>query len=250
MRLLTWNLNHRARSKKVPDGVADVVEALAVDVAVFTEFVPKESTRAAPTRAHFLDRLRGMGLAHQLLSPKADSGNHVLFAARSPLIAGATRPPPSLVADARCMSCNTGHVVLPEMGLDILGMRMPDYSKQPKVRGRCWQWLVETATAAAATRPFVLVGDLNADLKSPPNRWGRYLGELSAAGLQHLLPPTGESYWSPNRTAARLDHAFASSHLEPGAAAYVTQAGGHTLAGSAGALSDHAALVVEVERRA
>ena len=51
---------------------------------------------------------------------------------------------------------------MPEAGCEILGLRIPDYSKQPKFKRACWDWIIETATTVK-DRPFVLIGDFNAD---------------------------------------------------------------------------------------
>lgn len=39
VRLLTWNLNHRARRRAFRSGVSDTIQGLAPEVAVLTEYV-------------------------------------------------------------------------------------------------------------------------------------------------------------------------------------------------------------------
>lgn len=122
------------------------------------------------------------------------------------------------------------------------------YSKQPALRRRCWDWLLNTARKMAA-RPFIIAGDLNTDPRYPKARCGGRIGQLIEAGFTHASPALGASYWSLRGHGVRIDHAFTSKSLTVLGAQYVTQVGDHVLVGSHDAYSDHAALLVDVRMR-
>jgi hypothetical protein len=72
---------------------------------------------------------------------------------------------------------------------------------------------------------------------------------MEAEGWHHAKPP-GSRYWTPGGgLGEQLDHAFFSPHFRIPGAEYVRASGGFTFAGKGpDALSDHAPLLVEVER--
>jgi endonuclease/exonuclease/phosphatase family metal-dependent hydrolase len=125
---------------------------------------------------------------------------------------------------------------------------VPDYSKQPKTRRACWDWLLETAEKVH-DRPFVLVGDFNTDPTYDASRCGDCIGRLADAGWQHQVPENPPSYRTPKGHGVSIDHAFVTSHFDLQRAWYVARAGAHVLAFGEGRLSDHAALVVELHLR-
>ena len=65
LRILAWNLNHRARAKAIPSCLADVIASLEPDVIVLTEYVHRD------TRRPFLDQLASIstegGLAPEII---------------------------------------------------------------------------------------------------------------------------------------------------------------------------------------
>jgi endonuclease/exonuclease/phosphatase family metal-dependent hydrolase len=140
---------------------------------------------------------------------------------------------------------NALHVRLPAIALEVLGVRIPDFSKTPAVRRACWEWLLETAQSVR-NRPFAILGDLNTDPKYTKARCGDRIGMLVESGWQHAAPESGGSYWTPNGDEVRIDHAFASPQLTVCHASYVREQAGYRYAGKQ-ALSDHAVLVVDVE---
>lgn len=239
MRLVTWNVNHRARPRPVPGWVPEVLQALAPDVLVLTEYVP------GPPNGAFRASLASLGLHYIALSPDAPGENRVLVASRSPVVEGNIRPP--LIAPS--VPSNFIHVRLPDQCLEVVGMRMPDYSKQPPVRRACWDWL-EQAAGTLAGRPSVILGDFNADPRYPKSRCGDRFARLEACGWQHALPG-GASYWTPRGRGVRIDHAFVSYHVSVRTACYVSKIAGLQLAHRNGpGIPDHAALVLVLERRA
>ncbi len=141
---------------------------------------------------------------------------------------------------------NVLHVRPPEQGLEILGIRVPDYSKAPKTKRACWDWILQSAKDVQ-DRPFVIIGDFNTDPKYPRNRCGDCVGRLVESGRQLGSPPDGSSFWNLNGHAVCIGHAFVSRHFVVERAAYVTRAGQYVFAGKeAGALSDHAMLSIDV----
>jgi endonuclease/exonuclease/phosphatase family metal-dependent hydrolase len=237
MRLVHWNINHRTREKRIPPALVDALAALEADLVVLTEYVH------GPTRASFIDALSAAGLGHHVSSVLAPGEYLVLIAARAPLERGDIVAPPI----AASVPSNALHVRSATLGVDVLGMRLPDYSRKPALRRACWDWILETANAAR-NRPFVILGDLNTDPAYPRARCGDRLGMLVERGWQHALPAEGDSYWGPGGAARRLDHAFVTPHFAVTAARYVTTVDGHQLGGRGPlALSDHAALLIDID---
>jgi endonuclease/exonuclease/phosphatase family metal-dependent hydrolase len=129
--------------------------------------------------------------------------------------------------------------------LDVLGIRIPDFSRAPRLRRATWDW-VEAAAASMLDRRAVILGDLNTDPEYPPSRCGERFEKMAAIGFTHATPKDGASYWTLEGEPKRLDHGFVSPRLRIERAAYVAQAGNHVLAGSKPSLSDHAALVIDI----
>ena len=237
MKILEWNVNHRTRQKPIRPTMAAAILSLRPDVVVLTEYVSGFS------RGPFLDELASGGLAYHLVSPDTKAENQVLIVARSILEEGEIRAP----AIASSLPSNVLHVRVPAEGFEVLGLRMPDYSRLPPIRRDCWDWLTQTASALVS-RPFVLIGDFNTDPKYPKARCGPRIAELVAGGWKHAAPSGGASYWTPTGHAVRIDHAFVSRHFAILSARYIRESGPHVFAGGGdGALSDHAALIVDLQ---
>lgn len=235
MRILAWNVNHRARRKAIPRGLGEAIGALAPDLVALTEYVPSAS------HEDFTDILGTIGLAHIRISADVPKENRVLIASRWPLVEGNIHAP----AIAPSVPSNALHVRVPERGIDLLGLRIPDYSRQPAIRRKCWDWLLSAARPVAG-RSFVIAGDLNTDPRYPRARCGDRIGQLVEAGFTHASPAQGASYWTVNGHGVRIDHAFTSKSLTVLGAEYVTRVGEHLLVGGRDAYSDHAALLVEI----
>src|SRR5262249_49934409 len=142
---------------------------------------------------------------------------------------------------------NALHVCLPEAGFEILGLRVPDFSKEPSMRRKCWDWILETA-CGVKDRPFVILGDFNTDPTYPPARCGDRIGALVAMGWQHA--PTGPTFWTLKGHPVRIDHAFVSNHFTIEDSVSVREDSLFVFAGNGkAALSDHAALYLDITRR-
>ena len=236
MRLLTWNINHRTKRKPVPAQLAEAIGSLTVDVAVLTEYVP------APSREDFFKQLESVGLKYKRMSRYTPGENHVLIASRGPLEDG------DILADeiAPSVRSNALHVRVLGEGLEVLGLRVPDFSKEPRLRRACWDWILATAGAVKG-RPFVILGDFNTDPSYMRAKCGDRIGILKATGWQHADPPEGQaSYWTLRGDPKRIDHAFVSLHFTVRSARYVRENGPYVFAKGPGRLSDHAALVVDI----
>jgi len=239
MILVTWNVNHRACRKRIPESMAAGIASLAPDVVILTEYVP------GPSHESFMGALASQGFTQMMMSSFTPKENHVFMASRTPLVPGTIQGPPI----APSVPSNVLHAYLENADLNILGMRVPDYSKQPAIRRSCWDWIEETANEIK-DKPFVMLGDFNVDPSYPPSKCGDRIGNLVAAGWQHALPPAGVSYL-PVRggEGKRLDHAFVSQHFNVLSSQYVWERNKFVFAGKrSDAMSDHAALLVEIKR--
>jgi endonuclease/exonuclease/phosphatase family metal-dependent hydrolase len=239
MRLITWNVNHRTRAKAIPRELPEIIASLEPDLVVLTEYVHGAS------RQSFLAQLAGLGLPYWLVSRATPKGeNHVLVASRTPIVAGAIEAP----AIAPSVPSNALHAILPHEGIEILGLRVPDYSKQLATKRACWDWIIETA-GAVKCRPFVILGDFNTDPKYPPNSCGDCFDELVAIGWKLASPVEGASYWSfKNGSPCRIDHAFVSEHFTVIDARYVTEFECQRFVGiGPKAITDHAILSIDLE---
>jgi len=220
----------------------DAVASLGPDVIVLNEYVHRDS------RQPFLEQLAESGFPHWQVSHVTPLGeNHVLIASRAPIEVGSIRAPDI----APSVPSNFLHIRLPHEGCEILGLRVPDYSKQRTKQRECWDWIIETA-ATVKDRPFVLIGDFNTDPRYPRFMCGDCIGKLIEGGWQLATPTDGASYWTVNdRTPCRIGHAFVTQHFKVLNARYVTEFGALGILGSTkDALSDHAILLIEIERMA
>jgi len=116
-----------------------------------------------------------------------------------------------------------------------------------KHKAAYWQSLCGIVSSAA-NRPIVFIGDFNADPSSKRSVGGRFLSQLAGGGWQ-IPSPTGRwSYISRRGSTYRIDHAIVSPSVRITGAQYVAELADVVLAGSSkSAVSDHAALVLEIE---
>jgi endonuclease/exonuclease/phosphatase family metal-dependent hydrolase len=239
MKLLSWNINHRASRKRIPPLMAEAITSLLPDIIVLTEYVP------GPSHESFMADLATRGFAHIGMSPHTPKENHIFIAARTTLVPGTIKGPPI----APSVPSNVLHVQLEGQSLNVLGLRVPDYSKQPPIRHACWDWIESTANNIKE-QPFVIMGDFNVDPSYPPSKCGNRIGNLVAAGWQHAMPSSGVSYWPvAGGVGKRLDHAFISKHFIVREAEYIWESSHFIFAGKKeGAMSDHAVLLVDIEQ--
>jgi hypothetical protein len=118
LRIVAWNVNHRARRKAIPAALPDGILSLAPDVIVLTEYV--EGTG----HDRFCATLEGGGLVSQFHTPILGGlHNQVLIASRAPATRGTFAPPDALPH----AGYNFLHVRLDGLALDLMGLRGPMY---------------------------------------------------------------------------------------------------------------------------
>jgi endonuclease/exonuclease/phosphatase family metal-dependent hydrolase len=237
LRVLAWNLNHRAKAKVIPPALADAIASLEPDVIVLNEYVHGDS------RYPFLEQLAERGFPHWQVSRVTPlRENHVLIAARNAVELGSIQAP----GIEKSIPSNFPHAILPQDGCEVLGLRIPDYSSHPKTKRACWNWIIETA-ASVKDHPFVLIGDFNTDPDDPDALCRDCIGKLTDGGWQMASPKEGASYWTINGNPRRLDHAFVSQQSTVLESRYVSDLGAlGSIGRSKDALSDHAILLIEI----
>ncbi|KKH50170.1 endonuclease/exonuclease/phosphatase family protein [Methanosarcina sp. 1.H.A.2.2] len=241
MKLLTWNINHRTCNKKIPYHMAKAIASLTPDVIVLTEYVPGSSHQI------FIEQLDSYGFTHHFMSKRALKENQVFIAANTKLECGNILAPTNI---DKSLPSNVLHVLLPEKGFNILGLRMPDYSKLPKIKRQCWDWIQKIAEENVDL-PFVIMGDFNTDPVDSKAKCGDRINQLRDNGWQHSMPSSGASYWAiRNGSGRRLDHAFVSRHFDVMATEYISESSSYVFAGKKSeAMSDHAVLLIEVNMK-
>jgi endonuclease/exonuclease/phosphatase family metal-dependent hydrolase len=238
MRLATWNLNNRVGKVRFRPEAAQASAALGADLVVFTEYFPQEHHQ------RFSQALVELGWIHQLLSrePK-EVANRTLIASRLPL----ERDPLALPDFDEQFPANTVAARVPGFGLRVLGLRVPAYgAEQQALLKKSWEWLENTA-ASLLGEPAVILGDLNVR-GSPSQKDGEaHFRRILESGWKRAAPAGGSSYYGASGVRSEIDHVLFSTRCTARSAEYVTSAAGFTLAGAPSALSDHAALVVDIE---
>lgn len=255
MRLLTWNINHRV--KEDPHQMAKGLVSLDPDLIVLTEYRPGVQRKTVESRKIFLDELGSYGFSDPIISKGDEKQNLILVIAKTHLVEGDIKAPVITVTnrlgkkqEATALPSNVLHVKAPAWEFDILGIRIPDYSKQDRLRRACWDWLLETTTKIR-NEPFVILGDFNADrhpLKSPAY-YCTCLEKMVTDGWQHAQPKTGSSHVTHvGGWEKQLDHIFLSRHFSFRESKYRTELHDYIFSGNKpGAMSDHAVLVVDAE---
>jgi hypothetical protein len=238
MRLATWNLNNRVGRVRFRPEAAYAAVALRADLVVFTEYFPQQH------HPQFCQALAEAGWVHQLLSLEPpETANRIHIASRMPLELDRL----SLPNFDNQFPANTLAVQLPTLGLRVLGLRIPAYGhRQSGLRLRSWEWL-ETAAAQLRQWPAVILGDLNVPASFGRGTIGGLLRRILDSGWQRAAPGDGYSYFGPSGMRSEIDHILATRHCKIRDAEYVIAVTGFTLAGTADALSDHAALVADLD---
>ena len=232
MRIVSWNLGHQTRELPFKPLFQDAVTALRPDVLVLNEYVH------GTTRASFVSWLGELGLKNHEVSTRQGTQNQILIASRSRLECGDLIGPSSEGGGGQS---NFLHVKLPEVGVEIVGLRVPAYEQKAYLT-EFWQRLIAVITSAA-DRPIMFIGDFNADPDGQYHTGSKQFAALRVSGWQ-LPSPTGTRSF---KSGTRIDHAVASVSFGAIHAAYVEEVNGISLCGlSSQAISDHAPIVVEL----
>lgn len=245
VRIVAWNI--RAGGGRRVDDLARQLARWSPDVVALSEF------RATPPSAALAAALGEAGLSHQLTTAdrRRPGANALLVAARWPLArihlrAGPVEPGRWLVA-----------AVDGPLALVVGAMHVPN-----RVSGRKYPFLDAALACARRWRrgPALLVGDTNSgrrgiDEESPAfsAREEGWIDALAACGwrdgFRHLRARARAFTWySPNgRNGFRIDQAFINAALLEALAGATHRWGrSPTRRGRRDALSDHAALLVDL----
>jgi endonuclease/exonuclease/phosphatase family metal-dependent hydrolase len=237
LRIATWNLNNRVGKVTFRPEAAHAAITLDADVLALTEYFPQTHDST------FRGVLHAAGWIHQMISvDTGDKANRILVASRIPM-----EPLALVLPDFdRQFPANILGVRLPDAGVSVLGIRIPWYEREEAaLTVRAWDWLASAAGGLVAA-PGILLGDLNVGLKSGPQRGGKHFRGLLQSGWHRAEPAGGASYTSTRGATSEIDHVLATNHCNFKDARYVATKDGYTFAGTDGAISDHAALVVDV----
>ena len=211
MKLLAWNVNHRAARRPIPPWLIRAIAAESPDVVSLTEYV------VGPDHDRFLGELANSGLLHSALTARLNGSNQVLVASREPLTPGAVQGatfneniPPNFL-----------NVQMMGTGLDVIGFRMPAYVREERpVKRLTWEWLID-AVRPLREHPTVLLGDFNTAFGDPPSRCGDCLDAMIANGWVPAVPTDGFSWRGYNGgTGRRIDLAFLSPSVKELAVSY------------------------------
>ena len=241
MRILAWNLNHRADVRTIPDWLVPAIEAESPDVLVCTEYV------RGPRHVELLAAFRAMGLRHSdVTAPQAAGTNCVLLAARESLLGGPVRAP-----DGSPPSLEAGflHAILEESGIHVFGFRMPDFETMPTEKHRTFDWLTK-ALEPYLPEPTIIIGDFDSASEDSRRSCGDQLETLMQRGWQLAIPRDGASFDTSGGDPRRIELAFVSPMLSVSSAEYswrfreISPDATRRRVG----IPDHAMLVLEVQR--
>jgi endonuclease/exonuclease/phosphatase family metal-dependent hydrolase len=196
MRILTWNLNHRAARHKIPDWIAQTIGSFAPDVVVLTEYV------TGPDHERFLGDLAAQRLGHAMCSGSVPRQNQILIASCTPMSAGTLHAPPLHAA----VPPNFLHVIT--SGTNVFGFRLPSFeSTEIPLKRQVWEWLIGALGSLPPGMVSVLAGDFNTATDDGPTRGGDFMRQLVASGWGHALPVVGAS-WRRGTSERVIDHVF------------------------------------------
>jgi endonuclease/exonuclease/phosphatase family metal-dependent hydrolase len=234
MKILAWNMTHQTQERVIKPLFLDAITKMEPDVIALNEYVHGK------TRMHLLEGLAHIGLQHYQVSNLIGVNNQVLIASKIALERGDLFGPQTAEGGGES---NFLHVKLANLEIEVVGLRVPAYSSSAELHVY-WQCLIEVISVTKK-RSIVFIGDLNADPEANRHVGAQYLASLRLDGWQIPSPAGAWSYVS----GTRIDHVIASPSVRIIGAEYVASMAGFELAarGSASRVSDHAALVVNVE---
>ena len=217
--------------------MVDGILSLNPDVVVLTEFVPGKS------RDQFIKDLVNAGLVHIRISNFVPKQNSVFVASKYLLNTGEVKPP----CFAPSIQSNFIHLELPTEGIHLIAIRIPDYSKFPRIKREYWDWIIEMAGEFRDIN-CVMCGDFNTSPEYTKAKCGDRIKMLADLGWNKASPEKGYSYWNPRGYGVQIDHAFINGSLVVEKSEYVTEKNGFCFVGkNSKALSDHAILDFEIK---
>jgi len=208
MRAAAWNLGHQASRRAIRVEIVPVLVALGVEVVAFNEFVD------GPGRGRFRADLDDAGFGYQIVSLTPARHNQILVASRTRMWAGDIRPPQ---LDGSAVS-NFLHVVLPDHGVELVGLRVPYYEKGERWKMKPYLEQLGASLAPACPRALVVAGDFNTDPFDGATG-ATTVPWATCPGLTVHEPAPGWSFHPGNETSlpSRIDHVAESmtSHTCP-----------------------------------
>ena len=241
MKLLAWNLNHRAARRRILPWIAIAIAEQSPDILVLTEYVE------GPDHDSFLATLKAQGLLKFSFTSQPGGQNQLLIASRDIQQRQHLTVPdihPSVAPNVLEVS-----VAIPSV--TVLGFRMPAFEPNERaLKRQTWNWLLGEANRLRAGAALI-VGDFNTAPGDSEAYCGDCLQELIRGGWQHARPASGYSWrHAQSGTERQIDHIFLSGSLVPKQVEYLW--GFERLApqGAAGKVGspDHAMLVCEFDQ--
>ena len=180
--------------------------------------------------------LADAGWPHQVFSWEPPGiANRVLVASRFPLESDGVELPNF----DQQFRANMAAVLLPTIGLRVLGVRVPAYESKDRHQLReSWRWL-ENAARIWSETATVILGDLNVG-PTPSGRRDGHFERILSTGWTRAQPTDRYSYSGHGDRRSEIDHILVTSRCAVREARYVTKTDEFVLAGADGALSDHA----------
>lgn len=239
MKLLAWNLNHRAARRPIPSWIATAIDEQAPDVLVLTEYVE------GPDHDSFRATLNANGLCAFSCTHPPGRENQVLIASRD------TQRRYELVAPDihPSVQSNILEVSLASLGVTVLGFRMPSFKPKDRAKRLTWNWLLGEADRLCVGSALI-VGDFNTAPGDSEARCSDCLRKLIQGGWQRG-PAAGYSWRHPQSgTERQIDHIFRSASLVPRRVEYSWEFERLTPKGMSGKVGfpDHAMLVCEFDQ--
>jgi exonuclease III len=241
VRLIAWNLNHRAARRRIPDWIASTIAAKCPDLVVLTEYVE------GPDHGQFLAVLCSCGLSHASLTSQPGRQNQVLLVSREAHVRNALDIPdihPSVPS-------NVLEVTLERSGVSVLGFRMPAFNGSDRALKRpTWDWLLREAESLRDL-PALITGDFNTAIGDSLANCGDCLKSLIRQGWRLASPAVGDSWYHPRSgKGRRIDHLCLSRKLLAREVEYCwdfRNAAPEAVVNRVGS-PDHAMLVAEIDR--
>jgi hypothetical protein len=210
MRILSWNVNHRAGVRAIPEWLVPAIAAESPDVLVCTEYV------RGPQHVEFLKALREVGLRDSdVTAPYHPGANCILVAAREPLLGGPVHPPAH--SDPAVQS-GFAHVILEQSAIHLFALRRPARSEMSGANAPDCEWLGD-AVGTYLTEPSIVIADFAA-ATGDASDCDEEIGALMPRGWRLVSAREGASPYVPHGSERRLQLAFVSPRLSVSSAEY------------------------------
>ena len=199
MRVVTWNLNHRAAPRRIPGWIASELRGKSPDAVLLSEYVE------GLEHVRFVAEMAGAGLRFASFSKRVEKQNQTAIFSVLPQIPGtilASDLDPSITPNF--LHANVG-------GTNLISFRMPAFESPFRALKRAtWDLLFAALEPLKAGRT-VIGGDFNTAMTDPVSGCGDCLQALVKSGWIHAAPTTGHSYKHKASGSERvIDHVFAS----------------------------------------